>query len=310
MTEEYITCSDSDEDEDMKKLEQRCLNAKPVLRSSAKQPKPASKSNSKKFSDESLDPDFLRPFNKKPKENKASQNANQVSFDSANFSAVRDMLGDASAEVQQSLEQNFEKTSNKLNNFIRIINALADRVEKLEKREATLLEQNRRQEKKINDLEKKFEAGERKANSRSVILRIPKLNTGSDSFFDEVRSFLTADLKLAKNLVELVTISKFAKEINAVLLEFPSIEAKRQLFRAKKTYNENLDDEDENENKLYINDLLTKRNYELLKLARELKNDKKIQDAYSFDGNVFIRKVSGGNRFRITDPSDLDRFSA
>ncbi len=61
---------------------------------------------------------------------------------------------------------------------------------------------------------------------------------------------------------------------------------------------------------VYINEDLTKRRSSLLYEARKLKRNRKIGNAWTADGNVFIKKTVDGILINVKDNEDLAKYSS
>lgn len=292
----------SDSDTDVNKLEEKCMSAKPKLRSdnikatSKNRGRPSLKTKNKaKFE---LDPTFLRP-NQKASSTVKSKTTNNHQVDEEGQTDFRSMIAGVSFELKDDLS----KITSKLNSLFTMINSLVDRVEELEN-ESTLQKNDiMNQGRRILELEQKTEENDRKSKVNSVLLTHSKIDSSSKSLSVDIGKFMTEELKLNAHVVDMTAISRFGRGNGTVLLELPSFEAKKQLYRAKKqlcaTKNPEYDE-------LYINDFLTRKKSELLKKARDLKKTKRIHTAFSMDGNVFIRIQERGERMLIREMSDLE----
>ena len=292
--DEYFT----DCEDELKALQDKCKNMRPTLRSDVGKGKKSSvqqrpltgkkiQANANKLPD-----DFLRP----DINNSSNGNNNKV--------IPKDDLRLLIGTVQSDVNKHLESVSSKFTSVFSLINSLADRVEQLEYENKTQADKITKQSKQILQLENKADDRDRKLNSNFAILTYPKLNTASPTFRDDVFKFLTQDLKLPMYLGTLISVSTFGKSKNSFLLEMPTLEAKRQLYVLRKKLTEA---GDANYGGLYISDLLTKKNLELLKRAREKKKEKMLYAAFSFHGLVYVRSTKGADKKLISNLAELSK---
>jgi O-phosphoseryl-tRNA(Cys) synthetase len=126
--------------------------------------------------------------------------------------------------------------STKLNKLFAVMNVLVDRVEILE---TTITKNNELiegQGRRISELEGRAEEQDRKMTLNKVLLTYEKINSSSDTLKTEVSRFLTVEMKIAPAVMSGIIISKFGRGSHTVILELSSIEAKREVFRAKKKH--------------------------------------------------------------------------
>jgi hypothetical protein len=99
-----------------------------------------------------------------------------------------------------------------------------------------------------------------------VIISHPKIKNTPRIKHEEVREFMAKDLNMNPLSVDLITIEKFGKG-DGILLEFPTVEAKKKIFRAKKKLRMENSPHAEG---FYINEFLSRKNIEILKAAKDM----------------------------------------
>jgi hypothetical protein len=212
--------------------------------------------------------------------------------------SVRNLMQDVSLELKHDLE----KMSTKLNRVFVVMNALVDRVEELEKIVQENSERTQCQERRIIELEWRTEEQDRKTALNKVLLTYEKINTSSNSLRADVSKILTAEMKISPEVVNGIVISKFGRGNHTVMLELSSLETKREIFRGRK----NLSNDDKIKYRnLYVNEFLTRKKAELLKKARDLKKNRRIHTAFSFNGKVYIKLHVDDDKIIVRDMSDL-----
>lgn len=296
--EEYIT--ESEGESDLSKLESKCHKATPAYRKSEAKRKPGRPRKYNKSNNVLLKADFLRPFPEELK-NKDCASSEKVgaTFDSSDD--VRKLMEDVSADLKQDLGS----LSSKLNRLFSVMTVLVERVDDLEKRDRGHVEHLRLHDKRICELESRLEESERRATLNKALLTYDNINSNSDSLKTDVSKFLTDKMKLSPAVMSGLVVSRFGKGDHTVLLEFSSVDCKREIFRSKKKlYN----DENANYSTLFVNDFLTKNRSVILKKARDLKKERRIHSAFSFDGNVYIKVHDGDEKMIVRDISVLLEF--
>ena len=122
----------------------------------------------------------------------------------------------------------------------------------------------------------------------------------SDNLADDVSNFLTQVLKLERR--ELDSNMKVFKtwRPHTVLISLSDRRFKRFLFTGLKNFRES---NRSTENKVFINDNLTKYNYDIMKKLKEERDQMSeagrdvYELVYAFEGKIFVKK-------RIGDPTD------
>ena len=89
----------------------------------------------------------------------------------------------------------------------------------------------------------------------------------------------------------------------SILVKFSTYRYRNKVFRAKKALKESNQSSDD---KVFINEDLTKFRSNLLYLARNMKRDKLIQDCWSWDGTVLVKNKSA-RIIPIHSAADLER---
>jgi myosin heavy subunit len=263
---EYIT-AESDGERCIDELLNRCLKSVPELKNKAKnkvgRPKKSTRSTTKL-----LDPELPCP-------NVDHRSANSVGVSrkksKLNFSeGIRDVMEDVSTNLKDDLV----RMSSKLDRIFNVLNELMKRVDALEQKDEEYAQRFSHQEKRINELEARLEESDRKATLNKAILTFEKIDSASNNLEADVSKFLSVNMKLTPSVMNGLLISRFGRGGHTVLLEFSSVEARRQIFRARK----NLINMDEGRRyeTLYVNDFLTRNKVEILKKAREMKREGRI----------------------------------
>ena len=258
-SDEYFT--DSDTETDLNLLIKNCLNAKPEMMSAKKVNNSASaaamttRASAKKKAEEILQDDFLR------------LDKGKNSILPQNTGSMENLL----ASVSDDLKNDMSNVSSKLDRLLNVMNHMAGRIndieDKVSDQETTILLQNE----KIADLEMKIEDNESKLLQNKVILTHKDLNANSTNLRQDVTKFFTDKMNLPTELAYGFTVSKFGTGAHTLLIEFFVMEHKRALYKARRSLwqNDNPIHKD-----LFINDFLTKKRAELMKLAREMKKKK------------------------------------
>ena len=252
-----------------------------------------------------LNDSFLRPFGKDKK--KTNGKENKISKNESGVNEVRSLIQDMTSDLGNDLN----KLNQKFSKISTVLNALVDRVEKLEERDAEHCRMHTENGKRIsklqkscNVLERNYEELDRKSRLNKVVLTCDQIKVDSSSLHKDTIKFLTDKMNLDSQLKTHIHVSKFGKGKHTVMLELPSTIVKKHLFRAKKE----IMDSDNAPKMLFLNEFLTKRKAELLKKAREMKKDKLLHSAYVFEGNVFVRESGDSDNVIIHTIQDLEDF--
>ena len=160
-------------------------------------------------------------------------------------------------------------------------------------------------EKRISDLESSVEENERKLRLNKVLITYGEFGVESPTLQDDVCKFLIDSMKLDPQMLNGTRVEKFGKGGHTLLIELPSTNVKKEIFKARANLRRNGNPICNN---LFVNDFLTRRKVELFKKTRELKKNGKIQSTFTFDGNVYIKMAEGANRKLIRGPSDLNGY--
>ena len=286
-SDEYFT--DSDTETDLNYLVKKCLDAKPEMMSSTNSAI-ITRSSAKKKNGELLPDHFLR----------SQKGKNQIPAQNA------DSMENLLTTVSDELKNDMSNVSSKLDSLLSVMNHMSVRINDIEEKvcdqDSTILLQNE----KIVELESKIEDNESKLLQNKVILTHKNLNANSTNLRMDVIKFFEEKMKLPPDVIYGFTVSKFGTGAHTLLVEFSVMKHKRALYKARRAL---WQANDPIHKDLFINDFLTKKRAELMKLAREMKKKKQIHAAFSHDGNVFIKKDQGSTMIKIRDASDLPEIS-
>lgn len=157
-------------------------------------------------------------------------------------------------------------------------------------------------EKKIDFLESQNENLEQYTRRNS--LRIYGMEESEhEDIFDAVIKLFQNDMDLETQPADIDRIHRLGKKKSdgkprPVIVKFATYRQRNFVFKAKsrlKNYSNG---------KVYVNEDLTKERSNLFFAARKLKKEKKIQDAWTFDGRVIIKTRQG----RITTVGSLQQL--
>lgn len=295
-------CSDEDHndqyydvvDENLEQLVKKCKSVQPDYRVTRSMSTSATKN--KVNLDKLMGKNFLRPFEDNSPPKVPSKN------DSVNINNTTN-IKDVVKAMGNDLRTDFNRLHNKFDNTYTVLENLAERVEILEERENEHEIKHQEYDNRINEIELKFDEIERKSRLNKAILYSTQLNSESPSLQNETRTFLKDSLQIDTNNIK---ATRFGKGKNTILLELPSIQMKKELFKAMKTMatNEELVPKPE----LFINDFLTTYKAEMFKMARTMRKNKRINAVFTIDGNVYIRVNEGDSAKRLKSIQDLEKL--
>ena len=269
-TGEYFT--ESDGDVDLKNLEDKCLKASPEFRQiKAKRGRPL-KSKKTVSNLKILSEDFLRPFS----DNMSSGKSHGSEVCLSEKGDVRSIMVEVSTEIKLDMG----KVSLKLDKLINIINDLVDRVVELEKRDSDHIKRHELNEKRIIDLETSSEENERKLRLNKVLISYGEFNCNSPTLQDDVCKFIIDSLKLDPQMLNGTRVEKFGNGGHTLLLELPSANVKKEIFKARGNQRRIGNPICKN---FFVNDFLTRKNVELFKKTRDLKKNGKIQSLFTVE---------------------------
>ena len=231
---------------------------------------------------------------------KHSENPDDKNSESKVNTDIRSLVD----QVKNNLGAEINRISVQFNEIFTTLSQVVDRIEEIEANSQCQDTKIEQQEKQINILEQRTEELERKSKLNSVIISWPGLRVTSPNIREDTKTFMLNELKLEANVVNSSRISQFGRQ-RQIIVTLPSLSAKKQLFKVKKELFES--DKDRYKN-LFINELLTMKKLEFLRMARDLKKKKKIHAAFSFDGNIYIKVRADDDRKLIRRLSDFDEL--
>lgn len=95
----------------------------------------------------------------------------------------------------------------------------------------------------------------------------------------------------------------------SIIVQFSRYETKQEVIRAARRILKNCRQEKIPLPRIAVYEDLTAHNASVLKSAIELTRNKKLQAAWSYEGNIYVRS-NQGKRYRVLRPEDLTRFTS
>lgn len=285
MSENSVNSSeDASNNDSVQELVKNCLSMKPVYQnSSTKKTKAPTKSESLRMTLRSSTPRMDQQKNGDSNGKRDNDNKKKN---------VDDVFSDFKSDIQNLCA--------KFDNVYSIMVEAIDNIVDLEQKHDELSDTVDVNSNRIRDLEEKFDDLDRKQRLNKALLTCNDLDTESATWKKKVTDLLTNKLKVEKSHMSGIGISKFGKSKNTVLLEFISMQTKRNVLAIKRNAADSQD-----LNNIFVNDFLTPKNLELLKAARELKKKKLIHAAFSAGGLVYIKQTENDDGTLIKSKNDL-----
>ena len=198
------------------------------------------------------------------------------------------------------IKEDLNGVNSKLNRMLSLMRVFLNKIKKLESKveEQDKIITNHKRE--IQHLTNRCDNNERLARSNKIILASPVINTQTNNFYDAVKLILRDGFELPPGIIAMIMINRFGCAKVTVLLDLPSAAIKANIFSAKKS----LRDKPEYAN-LFVNEFLSRKNGELLKKARALKKEEKLVSAFTYNGQVYIKKEENGDKILVSDMTDL-----
>ena len=281
-------------DEDLDALESELLDSKPTLRRNPSRSVrgqqhnvPSKSKKNKKNNNPNLPENLLRL------DSNASTNSDKENEDDENLSEI---FGDTVADIKNSMSH----VDSKLNRMVEVMRKMNNRVTKLETRSRELVECVKTQQKEIVVLRNRCETNDRISRLNKVILNFAAIDTTDQNYRGKVRSILHDVLKLSPTITDHIFISQFGKSKNTVLLDLPSTAVKAAIFRSRADLRDN-----DNYKELSVNEFLSKKGSEIMKVARQMKKQKRIYTAFSMNGQVYVKLKSEDEKRLISNLDDL-----
>jgi hypothetical protein len=107
------------------------------------------------------------------------------------------------------------------------------------------------------------------------------------------------------NINDLDNVYRIGKS-DLLVVSFTTKLKQREFLTAGRTNTLNLNDNANNN--IYINELVSKKSKFLLKMGRDLKRDKKLHWIGTHEGEVFCRKVFKGTKYKINEMEDFEHL--
>ena len=231
-------------------------------------------------------------------------------------SSVIETLGSSLAPIlSEQIDASINKNLAKLSDTLK---SLYDKNKQLEKEVSILKVENSKLNDRINSCEKSLLLNERFNNRRSIMITglpegswserstasvDPSLGPGStdthETVEDTVLKFFKdkLDVDLTKDQINSAYRMKSPKNSNAkkesnkrqigpVTIEFTSVKTRNLIMKAKSQLKNN------NDNKTFISEKLTKQDASLFYKARQLKKNSQLTACWTYNGQVYVRYSS------------------
>lgn len=159
----------------------------------------------------------------------------------------------------------------------------------------------------IANLESRVEFFERAFKEKQLLFSSNFLaldNKNASQIEKSAKQCLKNKLAIDESLLKDIDIRRLGKVGNTVLLSFPSLHIKRELFKALKGARE---DHKEELKATYLNEFLTKKNGKLMKELRAIKKNStdRLYAVFSLYGDVYVKYTENGDKCLIRNISDL-----
>ena len=164
---------------------------------------------------------------------------------------------------------------------------------------------------RLDKLEFSASEVEREKRQLQIVVTHPNINNESSSLTDHLTIFFTDTMLMTTREIDSNFKAVRGGQKHAVLITFSCRLFKTFLFSAKKKLRLNNSPQVDN---LFINDNLTKYNYDILK---RLKTEKKnrmlnnlpcVSSIFSFDGKVFVKRCNGCEKIYIRDIEGMNNL--
>ena len=243
-----------------------------------------------------------------------SQGAHLCTMDHQPAATMANLVPDLHQEllkVFQSAE--YKKIHNDLN--VELQKRLMERIHIVESRCTALETENenlkriiRLHDEEINELKQRTHTQEKESKRNN--LQIMGLKEEKDENTKEkVRTFLEENLKVKvrpENIVAAERVGLMKKELNPrprkIVIKFNNVWVKREIYRERLQLKEL-------QERVFINEDLTKETYMIFQEARKLMKEKMIYTVFTQDGVVYIKKDREGRKIRIPTLERLAYFT-
>ena len=143
-------------------------------------------------------------------------------------------------------------------------------------------------------------------SKQAVLTAVGIIDTTRDNYRKTTRDFLVS-IGMVNNAAIFVEINKFGNAQNTVLLSFPTLNLKLELYKHLKKFKG--EQSTENKRNFFMDDLLTQKKLQLFKQLRDLKKQEKIYSVYTFRDNIFVKiKDKDEDPKIIRTQNDIDKI--
>ena len=132
-------------------------------------------------------------------------------------------------------------------------------------------------------------------------------NDGNNDLYAKVMNFCNVKLVCDISLSDLNCVRKIGR--SAILVQFTTYRVRDLVYRARTKLKPNPTEAAQKSRRIWINEDLTKYRSNLLYHCRKAKQAKKVEDAWSFNGTIFVK--TNGQRIvkKIYSKSDLEQIT-
>lgn len=221
------------------------------------------------------------------------------------ITVVLSTLMNQSCEIQKSIQSMSTK-----------YDTLMNKVESLEKENSVYKAQ-------IQNLENKLQQVDKEAKSTSIEIRnVPKSGVETKKVLLDTVKKIALAVGTNPSFENSEVKDIYRTKSNTIVAQFTTVLTKQNLISTVKDYNKTRKTNKEPQlntqclglpsagKPIYISDHLTSKTRHIFYLARQLVKNKKLVAAWTYHGDVFIKKVEGDQPTRINFEEELDNLSS
>lgn len=151
-------------------------------------------------------------------------------------------------------------------------------------------------DKRINELELRFEDIEQEKRNLNLLLHIND-SPPQDEYEESIKKILTDKIEVEGELIEGIVITRFGRTKNIFSLMVPNFRVKGRLFACiRRTKPKDI----------YLSEYLVSRREKLMKDLRLRKKNGELASVFTYNGQVFVKLTQNSQKIKISNINDLN----